>query len=93
MTNKEAIEILQGRKSCVDVDEYCGNSGATCDMCDKAFDMAIEALEKQIPKKPRLVEDKYYECACFNNLAFKFESPGLPYCLSCGQKLDWGDAE
>lgn len=51
------------------------------------------ALMKQIPMKPTLVEDKYYECACFNNLAFKFESPGLPFCLSCGQRIDWSDNE
>lgn len=58
----------------------------------------IEALEKQIPYKPKEYEDKYYGCKCGEVLLEKWElyptkvmskSWGLPYCLNCGQKLDW----
>ena len=58
-----------------------------------------EAKEKQIPKKPELIEDKMWTCPCCdNNLMHKWlkyptelmpKSEGLPYCMSCGQKLDW----
>lgn len=62
-----------------------------------------EAREKQIPKKPIEYEDKYYACPrCEGNLMYKWdEYPtklkskkyGLPYCLGCGQKLDWSEED
>ena len=63
--------------------------------------LAIEALEKQIPKQPKEYEDKYYACPnCGNPVMMKWEcyskvlmdkSNGLPYCLGCGQALDWSE--
>lgn len=63
----------------------------------------LEAGEKQTAKRPREYEDKYYDCpTCGNVLLHKWEkypdklmdkSNGLPYCLGCGQKLDWSDEE
>lgn len=68
-----------------------------------AFEEAIKALEKQIPKKPKEYEDKYYACPnCGNVTMMKWErypdrlmdkSNGLPYCLGCGQRLDWEGIE
>lgn len=57
----------------------------------KARDLAIKALEKQIPKKPDFTEDKEFVlCPCCNGngLADKQE-----YCDNCGQKLDWSDEQ
>lgn len=54
--------------------------------------------EKNEPYKPIVYEDKYYGCKCGEVLLEKWEkypkklmpkSWGLPYCLGCGQKLDW----
>lgn len=63
----------------------------------------LEAREKQKPKKPKEYEDKYYGCpTCGNVILHKWEKyptklmdkkNGLPYCLNCGQKLDWSDEE
>ena len=63
--------------------------------------LAIEALEKQIPKQPKEYEDKYFACPnCGNPVMMKWEcyskvlmdkSNGLPYCLGCGQALDWSE--
>lgn len=63
--------------------------------------MAISALEKQMPKKPKEYEDKYYACPiCDNVLIHKWEKypevladkkNGLPYCLCCGQAMDWSE--
>ena len=61
-----------------------------------AFKTAIEALEKQIPKKPVVVDEEYifekdewekdYECpSCGNPYADD------SFCSCCGQKLDWSD--
>ena len=62
-----------------------------------------EAVDKQKAKKPKEYEDKFYACAtCGNVLLHKWEKyptklmdkkNGLPYCLGCGQKLDWSDEE
>ena len=57
----------------------------------EALDVAIQALEKQIPKKPDFTEDKEFVlCPCCNGngLADKQE-----YCDNCGQKLDWSDEQ
>ena len=93
MTEKEAIKILQELSL-----ERCEAFGFDCGNCDKcevtiAYDMAIKALEKQIPKKPH----KNYEkvnlkwCECGNYLGeLKNEQN---YCKRCGQALDWGEEE
>ena len=64
-----------------------------------AIDEAIKAIDKQIPKKPKEYEDKFYSCPnCENILLMKWKkyntelmdkSNGLPYCLGCGQAIDW----
>ena len=59
-----------------------------------------EAKGKQMDYKPKKYEDKYYACKCGNVLMHKWKkyntelmpkSECLPYCLNCGQKLDWSD--
>lgn len=56
----------------------------------EALDMAIEALEKQIPEKPKLDNDNgIYEtehCPNCNRQLF----PNEHHCR-CGQALDWSD--
>lgn len=69
----------------------------------EALTMAISGLQKQIPMKPKEYEDKYYGCpVCGNVLMYKWmvypeklmpRSDGLPYCLTCGQAIDWSDNE
>lgn len=50
----------------------------------QTIDMAIEALEKQIPKEPiKLKAMTYKRCpVCKNNVENL-------YCPSCGQNIDW----
>ena len=69
----------------------------------EAYELAIEDMQKQIPKKPKEYEDKYYGCpVCGNNLMHKWliypeklmpKSNGLPCCLNCLQAIDWSDNE
>ena len=56
--------------------------------------VAIEALEKQIPKKPIFYAHDYY-CSVCNSLVGnnEFEWKRFKYCDTCGQKLDWSDEE
>lgn len=95
MTNQEAIETIK-----IAIEEVEWNYTMDYSI---AFDMAITALEKQIPKKPEEYEDKYYACpVCGNVLLHKWEkyptklmskNNGLPYCLSCGKAIDWSEEE
>ena len=57
----------------------------TCKNCE--INAAIEALEKQIPKKPE-VKDEYYVCPVCG--VYQETSEGNPpYCINCGQRLLW----
>ena len=54
---------------------------------------ALEALEKQIPKKPVMIKDKaetYYICSECEWEVDRFDDN---YCSDCGQKLDWRGGE
>ena len=54
------------------------------------LEMAIKALEKQIPKKPK-IDNRYimYICPYCND----FVKVSHNYCQNCGQKLDWSEEE
>ena len=59
----------------------------------EAIDMAINALEKQIPKKPISYDDCeqfFIRCTCGKCTDTRFFHG---YCTWCGQKLDWSDEE
>lgn len=56
-----------------------------------AFEEAIKALEKQIPKKPVNYDSvPHSRCPVCNNSVKVFEDAHEHhYCLYCGQALDW----
>lgn len=55
----------------------------------EALDVAIQALEKQIAKKPDFTEDKEFAlCPCCNGNGLADKQK---YCDNCGQKLDWSE--
>lgn len=96
MTESKAIELLEYIKE-------TGNGEAPYVGCAQniAIVMAINALEKQIPKKPDCIEDKMWCCpVCDNHLLPKWvkyptdlmpKTEGLPHCMSCGQRIDWSE--
>ena len=61
----------------------------------ETFEVAIQALEKQIPKKPQLITRtggiiKFYPCpTCSTSEKYEPVYPKQKYCVECGQKLDW----
>ena len=92
MTNKEAIKELKGR--------YLGRAAyADREQFQKAnqvLDMAIQALEKQIPKKCETREGRMvYRCpSCGKWFAGSVDymiyfDLGPRFCSICGQALDW----
>lgn len=59
----------------------------------EACDMAIEALEKQIAKNPKMRE--VWECPICGSECIEYDNYGIDlekkmFCPDCGQHLDWG---
>ena len=89
MTPQEAIGQLR-----------CNVEGDYINLDDlEAFELAISALEKQIPKKPIPLKDNYtgkivsYGCPDCNNTDLGNNEFKNKYCENCGQALDWSDTE
>ena len=93
MTDSEAKVILES--------EY--KFHGECSVFGEALTMAINALEKQIPKKLEYEADGYadgelvYDYAkcpiCGHDFEYGINDWGCEYCSDCGQKLDWSDEE
>ena len=68
-----------------------------------AFEMAISAFEKQIPKKPNRIYDenesekgkRLYEEALIGSCLICHQEVqlGMKYCMNCGQALSWDNIE
>ena len=61
-------------------------------MCEKV-NLALEALEKQIPKKPLHMHKNYY-CPICKEDGWMLWDDAIPndmdkYCGKCGQAIDW----
>ena len=81
MTYEEAIKMLE-------------NSACSI-MMEEAVDVAIEALEKQIPKKPLHMHKNYY-CPVCKEDGWMLWDDAIPndmdkYCGKCGQAIDWSN--
>jgi len=61
----------------------------SADIAPWAMELAVDALEKQIPKKPKMPFDAYWTCPmCYVRVEHTFKN-----CKKCGQAIDWGDEE
>ena len=95
MTEREAIKLLKINRP------ESGYITVNYLKCNEALKMAINALNKQIARKPVCIENKMWCCpVCDNHLLPKWvkyptelmpKTEGLPYCMSCGQKIDWNE--
>ena len=66
-----------------------GKCNEDCPECN-AMEVAISAIEKQIPKKLDLDGGVYCPC-CLHE--FKENYDTTSYCPNCGQAIDWSDVE
>ena len=112
MTENEALNMMQAKLTCMELyDLSCVEKGCDkkCENCEynyaqgnngeqkEALKVAIQALEKQIQKKPKKIKaegyrytDTYRCPLCGGN----FSGTGIAdYCYHCGQKLDCSDEE
>ena len=65
-----------------------------CETCEINF--AIKAIDKQIPKKPEPKKDasgEYYVCPICGVYQEYLTDGKPPYCVNCGQALDWQEVE
>ena len=94
MTESEAIKILQ-RDLQIQLENKALPDGI------EAIQIAIQALEKQIPKKPIMkqyfenLEEEYLCCpTCGEILTDRIPSDNNTFyfhCMNCGQKFDFSD--
>lgn len=97
MTKREAIEKIEKEKvllchGCMhpSMVGWCENY---CQM-PEAFDIAIEALEKQIPMAVKETTSTKRCGRCGRQLsAIGNIHPEIRYCAKCGQAIDWGEKE
>ena len=90
MTNEEALNWFKD-------DLKNGKCSDECPQCN-AMEKAIEALEKQIPKKPykrKEGKETNYYCSCKHYLGDETEIQLIAirprFCDNYGQALDWSD--
>lgn len=91
MTESEAIKLLEYIRE-------TGNGEAPYVGCAQniAIEMAINALEKQIPKKPKKSQSKlrYLGTYMCPSCGGDFSGTGVAsYCYHCGQRFKWNDTE
>lgn len=104
MTESEAIEKLKNMRLFMQITDENNDCKFTEDDY-KANEMAIQALEKQIPMKPvRKLRSgmgndyRDYYCTCGRFIGYEPEvhhyikNGTIPfgYCSGCGRKIDWG---
>ena len=81
MTTQETIETI---KIAIAEVEWCYPMEYS-----EAFENAISALEKQIPKKVEEYLTSSFCCPACTSVLSRYSQ----YCSNCGQALDWSDTE
>ena len=98
MTENEAIKEVRFNMSKIGLKEN------SVKRVVKERDLAIKALEKQIPKRPIFNHNlsdtlSVFHCECGNTIKVSHDigimnNNNAPnYCSKCGCKLDWSDEE
>lgn len=80
MEIQRAIEIIERKSSIPNDDE-------TFEEICEAYDLAVEALEKQIPKKVNLYVGNDAVCPSCNKRLRGYEGMKIAYCKFCGQLI------
>lgn len=92
------------QKAIINLNYFC--IGATDLALLEAVNLANNALEKQIPKKPKIsrstigtmwgkeIKTRHYACpSCKSIFLFAKDEVKGNCCKHCGQALDWSDTE
>lgn len=68
-----------------------GKCSENCVQCN-ANEIALAAIEKQMPKK-LLPEQRYYGIGKCSRCGVVFTDDTTKYCGNCGQAIDWEEGE
>lgn len=91
MTESEAIEEL--KYDCNELGKAVPCDTSWGSSFENAYGMAIQAVEKQMPKKVLHSYDDWCSCPiCCFGLGW-YTGKHYKYCMDCGQKLDWSDGK
>lgn len=95
MDEKKVREVIEDFKEIVLMSSAMG-----FDITSGQCDLIIEALEKQLPKKPNFEGDGYapngtfvydtWECPNCEE-CYEVDYDDYDYCPKCGQKIDWSE--
>ena len=91
MTFEEAKKILEGELLVVTLESNVSSEAQKKRLESKfaALNLAIGAIDKQIPKKPiRLLYHEVGDCPFCETTVYISEDG---FCPSCGQALDWSE--
>lgn len=86
-------------KSIIAIKKFIKSQKSDCnDNFIEALKDAVEAMKKQMPKKP-IRDEEYFSCPCckyeFPDIGGVWESCGesekYNFCPYCGQRIDYGD--
>ena len=84
MTPQEAIEFFKGELEGGKCSEHCVQCNAN--------ELALQALEKQIPKKAKnITTTLYYKQGRCPNCNALLKNTMNIFCSDCGQALDWSE--
>ena len=85
MTTKELAKDLKEHIGC----------GVEVPLYDEELEVVVEALEKQIAKKPRIIritdDTEYMKCSQCKLATGLYSDMKPDYCPNCGQKIDWSE--
>lgn len=86
ISDSDRIECaIRHIKTAVDIDPW-------------AVEIAVEAMMKQIPKKPKKIDHWRLCPTCYEKNGFSYDylvgmkqrgHENISYCLGCGQAIDW----
>lgn len=93
MTIEEARKILERELLAVTLENNVSKESQKKRLNEKfkALNVALEAIDKQIPKKPiRLLYHEVGDCPFCETTVYISEDG---FCPSCGQALDWSETD
>ena len=90
MTIEQAINVLRNYEDYIVVDCNIYNCCEIEAKLDISIKLAVECMEKSIPKKPmRKAHESYHTCPVCNNYTVDDIDSLFDYCTSCGQRIEW----
>ena len=98
MDEKKVREAIKLMEHCIEIQEKCKRvTHANVDAINEdiaAYKVAIEALEKQLPKKPKQADEqriRYCTTHVCPGCGKEFTGMVSGYCYHCGQRIEYDD--